>query len=178
VEDFLSRERNLKAEAAGLYEDTFSIEQIQSAAICLGMVVPHALFDFDPEQVDRFDQTFPPDRIAELHSGSKPTAQEVQLYRKCILAEAEGGDCDADLIPGFWIHRLRHRDGREVYALTTAAGYSFSGITSHLEGLFESEESALNSLSSIGVAVDITRRVRSEKSRGSSRRPVNSGNVH
>jgi len=119
VEGFHSGDRKLREEAADLYEDTYSIKQIQSDAVCLGLVVPHVLFEFDPDRLDQFVESFTAGRISELQTGSTPTVGELRLYRQCVLEEAEGGDCDADLTPGFWIHRLLRTDGREVYALTT-----------------------------------------------------------
>lgn len=73
-----------------------------------------------------------------------------------MIQQIKDGDSDADETPGFWIHAIRNRNGEEVFALTTATGYSFSGIFSEFQGLFAWERECIDFLKECGVITETT----------------------
>ena len=165
IEGALSGDREQFKHAASLYEEKFSVEKFrEEEAICLGILVPHSVLEFDADLAARFEEAFPEDRLAELASGQEPTAEERALYRQLWIEQAEAGETDFDLVPAFRIHPLIHTDGRELFAVSTVFGYSFTGVYSTLHGFARSVEAALRGLEQLGVLVDVTHR-RKRKSR-------------
>ena len=59
------------------------------------------------------------ERLEALSNGADPTDDEKHEYRKRVIAQVEDGSADADVIPEYWVRRLRHTDGREVFAVET-----------------------------------------------------------
>lgn len=93
------------------------------------------------------------ERLEQLWKGAEATEEEKREYRRRVIAQVEKGNGDADVIPGYWVRRLRHTDGVEVFALETVIGYSFSGIENTFHGLFPSVDDALNDLATWGIVV-------------------------
>jgi hypothetical protein len=96
------------------------------------------------------------ERMVELEAGAEPTSGKRKRYRASIIRQVKDGDSDADETPGFWIHAIRDKSGDEIFALTTATGYSFSGISSQFHGLFSWERDCIEYLKKGGVVADIS----------------------
>jgi hypothetical protein len=157
IEQFLSGTTDGIVRACGLYEDTLFREDGEERARqdfehC-GMVIPNERLEFDRDDVDRLEGHVTDERSKALWEGAEPTEEERQAYRASVIAKVEDGSDDADVIPGYWIRKLRHSDGREVFALETVTGYSFSGVTNTFHGLFPSVEDAQKHLSGWGVVI-------------------------
>lgn len=163
VQDFLSGDRARKAKAARLYADTFDLEQIQSEAVCSGMFVPDKLLEFDRDNLGILEESLSPERMEELENGADPTPGERKRYRASLLRQVKDGDSDADMVPGFWIHSIRDTSGNEIYALTMATGYSFSGISTDFHGLFLWEKDCIEYLKESGVVTGATHYRRKSK---------------
>lgn len=156
VQDFLSGDRKRMVRAAKLYEDTFGLEQIQSEAVSCGEIVPNRLLEFDLNNLGVLEESLPKERMVELEAGAEPTSGERKRYRASIIRQVKDGDSDANETPGFWIHAIRDKSGDEIFALTTATGYSFSGISSQFHGLFSWERDCIEFLKKGGVVADIS----------------------
>lgn len=83
------------------------------------------------------------ERIAALEMGGNPTAAEVKAYQEWWSESQLEGEGDADKIPGYALAAVNDGDGHEGIALLLRTGYSFSRITTWLEGIFESNEEAI-----------------------------------
>jgi hypothetical protein len=127
VEGFLSGGA-AKARAGELYQDSFDMDEIQSEALRTGLLIPKRWLEIDGNRPELLEGLLSPKRIKELESGAKPTARERKRYRTHRLSEIEDGNVDADYIPAFWIHRIVDSRGDDLFALTTARGYSFTGV--------------------------------------------------
>jgi hypothetical protein len=136
VRGYLSGDREKKAQAVNLYRNAFDLDRIQAEAVSCGMFVPSSLLEFDRDNLELLDEFLPPKRMQELASGAEPTLGERKRYRALLLSQVRNGDSDADLVPAFWIHRIRDVSGNALFALVTATGYSFSLIGMQFHGLF------------------------------------------
>jgi hypothetical protein len=150
VDGFLARGA-ARARAIELYEDNFDLGEIQSKALCSGLLVPNCWLEIDGDRPELLEGLFSPKRIEELESGAKPTARERKRYRMHRLSEIEDGNIDADYISTFWIHRIVDSRGDDLFALTTARGYSFNGVESEFDGLFLWERDCFEYLNKHGV---------------------------
>jgi hypothetical protein len=139
-----------KARAAELYQDNFDLDSIQSQAVCSGLLVPNRWFEFNQDELGILEELFSPKRVKELTSGAEPTNREQKRYRAYKMSQIKDGDIDADYITGFWIHRIVDSNGDDLFALTTAKGYSFNGIESEFHGLFLWEKDCIEYLSACG----------------------------
>ncbi len=142
-----------KVRAIELYQDNFDLAEIQSKALRDGLLVPNWWLEIDGDRPESLEGLFSPKRIEELESGAKPTARERKHYRTHRLSAIEDGDIDADYIPGFWIHRIVDSRGDDLFALTTARGYSFSGVESEFHGFFLWERDCFDYLNRRGVVL-------------------------
>lgn len=153
IEQFFAGSKDSVALACALYKDILFGEEEgarEDFAHC-GMVIPNECLEFDSDYVDRLEGRVTDERLEALSEGSEPTEQERRAYRAVVIAQVEEGKADADVIPGYWIYKLRHSDGREVWALETVRGYSFSGVTNTFHGLFPSVEDARKDLARWGL---------------------------
>lgn len=82
------------------------------------------------------------ERCEALAEGAEPTEQEIKLFHDNWLESALEGEGDADFIPAYAMSIVVDGKGREGVALLLRTGYSFSGITTWLEGVFDSSEEA------------------------------------
>jgi hypothetical protein len=121
--DLIERDR-----AADLYEETFDLDEIQSEAVCCGTIAPNSFLEFDRDHLELLKESLSPERMEELESGAEPTPEERERYRALRLSQVENGDCDADVIPAFWIHQIRDSNGCDLFALSTATGYAFQAF--------------------------------------------------
>lgn len=140
-----------KAQAAKLYQESFDLDEIQSKAVCCGLIVPNWWLEFDVDQLEFLEGLLSPKRMEELASGAEHTARERKRYRAHRLSQVRNGDIDFDQIPGFWIHRIVDSNGDDLFALTTVTGYSFSFIRTEFQGLFLRETDCMAYLKSHGV---------------------------
>lgn len=118
-----------------------------------GTLIPDQCLEYSAESCDLLEAFVTDARLTELSNGAEPTKDEKGEYRRRVIAQVEDGSADADVIPGYWVRRLRHSDGRDVFALETVKGYSFSGVTNTFHGLFRNVEEALKELSNWGIVV-------------------------
>ena len=81
-------------------------------------------------------------RCEALGDGAKPTKKEIKIYHDWWLESALQGDGDCDYIPAYALTLVKDDHGNEGVALLLRTGYSFSGITTWLEGIFDSSEDA------------------------------------
>lgn len=143
-----------KARARELYQESFDLSHIQSEAIHSGLLVPNRWLEIDRNSPELLEGLFSAKRIEEIESGAEPTARERNRYRKRRLSQIrDDEDVDFDQIPAFWIHRIVDSRGEDFFALTTARGYSFSGVESEFHGLFPWERDCFDFLSMRGVVV-------------------------
>jgi hypothetical protein len=150
VDGFLSG-GTAKTRAIELYVDNFDLDEIQSEALRAGLLVPNWWLEIDRDKPELLEGLLSARRIEELESGAEPTPEERERYRALRLSQIEDGDIDADDIPAFWIHRIVDSRGDDLYALTTARGYSFNGVESGFHGLFLWEKDCFDYLNMRGV---------------------------
>lgn len=152
VEEFSSGNRAI---ASALYEEHLFDKEggaPEEFEFC-GTVVPAQYLHYDSNDYDRLEGFVSDDRLTELSNDAEATEEENEEYRKRILAQVEDGCADADVIPGYWVRRLRHTDGREVFALETVKGYSFSGVANTFHGVFPVVDDAFKDLATWGVVM-------------------------
>ena len=82
------------------------------------------------------------ERCDALAEGAKPTEQEIKIFHDYWLESALEGEGDADFIPAYAMSTVTDAKGNEGVALLLRTGYSFSGINTILEGIFDSSEDA------------------------------------
>jgi len=82
------------------------------------------------------------ERSDALAEGAEPTEQEIKLFHDYWLECALEGEGDADFIPAYALSIVKDAKGNEGVALLLRTGYSFSGITTWLERIFDSSEDA------------------------------------
>jgi hypothetical protein len=154
VEQFYSSLQEGLPRTCAIYKETMfeEYEGYREDFDHCGAVIPKEQLEFDRDD-DRLRDYSTHDRINALADGAEPTEDEKQEYRRRVIAEAEDGSADYDYIPGYYIYKLRHTDGRDVFALETVLGYSFSGVRNTFHGLFSSAEDALKNLSTWGLVV-------------------------
>jgi hypothetical protein len=123
--------------------------------VSCGTVIPNHCLEPDLawDVEDRLQNYVTEERLEAISKGAELTQDEKEDYRRSVIAQVKDGTSDADVIPGYWARRLRHTDGREVFALETVNGYSFSGVTNTFHGLFQSVEETFKDLSTWGVVI-------------------------
>jgi hypothetical protein len=154
VQGFLFGNRLEKTRALDLYQENFDLDEIQSKAVCCGLLLPNRWLEFDRDKLGILEGLFSTKRIRELTSGAEPTARERKRYRTHRLSQVRDGDIDADEIPAFWIHRIMDSNGDDLFALTTGTGYSFSFCT-EFRGLFHWEKDCMDYLKMRGVVTGV-----------------------
>ena len=90
------------------------------------------------------------DRLKELEAGKRPKRPEIRAYQKSWIEKALRGNNDADLVPTYQTVEIKGRKGRKKVAIIMCSGYSFSGVSFWVEGLFSSYERADNYLTRKG----------------------------
>ena len=117
-----------------------------------GVVVPEDLIPaLDSDYAYFLRQNLPESRLTMLEEGEAPTDEEVKLFREVWLdAMLLEGEADADYIPGYIWHVLRHTDGRTCIAAILAKGYSFSGVEYKWFGFFMQVDDVYRALRSLG----------------------------
>ena len=98
--------------------------------------------DVDPYELAESGLIENKKRCEALGNGAKPTKKEIKIYHDWWLESALEGDCDADDIPAYAISIVEDPKGNKGVALLLRTGYSFSGVTTSLEGIFDSSEDA------------------------------------
>jgi hypothetical protein len=141
--------------AHDLYQRTFLFEghDTRDDFQHYGVVVPHESLEYDENDIDRLAEHVSDERLDALWNGAEPTNEERQLYREIVIEQVEQSNFDADVIPAYGIYRLTHTDGREVFAVETVIGYSFSGVHETLRGIFSSADDALKDLATLGHVI-------------------------
>jgi hypothetical protein len=91
--------------------------------------VPDNQLEFDSDMLDRIADRFHLNASRPWGRG-RTDRTGAKAYCDKVLENVQDGSGDADVIPAYFIHKLKHSDGREVLALTTVTGYSFSEINS------------------------------------------------
>jgi hypothetical protein len=130
VGQFYSGRKKSAARACKVYKESIFSEHAggpKDFEFC-GTIIPNHRLEPGSDIADRLDGYVSDERLKALSKGAKSTEAEKQEYRRRVIAEVEGGTADADVIPGYFVRRLRHSDGREVFAVETVSGYSFSGV--------------------------------------------------
>jgi hypothetical protein len=153
VEQYFAGEEGMTRSVALYTENMSAFEEAATEFEYTGQVIPHDLLEVDRDEQYTLEKILTPERFDAVEDGVEPTEQEKQAYRAAVIESVQEGNADADVIPGYWVQRLRHSDGREVFALTTATGYSFSGVTNGFHGFFPSVEAALKDLSEWGLVL-------------------------
>lgn len=102
------------------------------------------LDDYDRSQArEWFGNIASESRLKELRRGAEPTSAEVAAYQKEWMEQQLDTGGDADDIPGYALSMVK--DGPLTgTALILRRGYSFSEVTTWLEGVFASDQEALD----------------------------------
>ena len=74
----------------------------------------------------------------------------MKAYQEAWIEKALRGDSDADQVPSYQTVQIKGPKGRKKVAINMCSGYSFSGLSFWIEGLFSSYERADNYLSRNG----------------------------
>jgi len=98
--------------------------------------------EVDPAELAESGLIDDQERCNALSEGAEPTTQEIKLFHDNWLESALEGEGDADFIPAYAMSIVTDNKGHEGVALLLRTGYSFSGVTTWLEGIFESSEDA------------------------------------
>jgi hypothetical protein len=98
--------------------------------------------EIDPAELAESGLIDDEERCEALSEGAEPTEQEIKLYHDNWLESALEGQGDADFIPAYALSIVKDPQGNEGVALMLRTGYSFTGITTWLEGIFDSSEDA------------------------------------
>jgi hypothetical protein len=153
IEHFYSNVEGGVDRACELYNQTFSTDDIQRENYGCGEVVPNEELEFDYDRLDLLEGCVGEERLEALSDGADPTDDELREYQDAVIRSVKDGSADYDIFPAYWLHRLKHTDGREVIAMITVKGYSFSGVQSRFEGLFHSVDDAMTDLAKSAVIV-------------------------
>jgi hypothetical protein len=94
------------------------------------------------DQADWYDleDQLPEERIEALNDGAEPTASEVDLLRGMLIEKLFEAP-DDDFMPGLWTMNLEGRNGTAV-AVVACYGYSFTGVSRRLVGVYQSPDEA------------------------------------
>ena len=98
--------------------------------------------EVDPAELAESGLIEDEERCEALAEGAEPTEQEIKLFHDNWLESALEGEGDADFIPAYAMSIVTDAKGNEGVALILRTGYSFSGVTTCLEGIFDSSEEA------------------------------------
>jgi len=98
--------------------------------------------EVDPAELAESGLIEDQERCDALAEGAEPTEQEIKLFHDNWLETALEGEGDADFIPAYALSTVVDAQGNEGVALMLRTGYSFSGITTWVEGIFDSSEDA------------------------------------
>jgi len=99
--------------------------------------------EVDPAELAESGLIEDEDRCEALADGAVPTEKEIKLFHDNWLESALHGEGDADFIPAYAISIVNDGKGNEGVALLLRTGYSFSGITTRLEGIFSTPAEAI-----------------------------------
>jgi hypothetical protein len=93
-----------------------------------------------------FEELVSAGRLVELEKGAEPTAEEIFALREYVREGMKSGEWDAEVIPAYGVTPFRTPSGRKLYAVTMRKGYSFSGVTTWLHGIYKSQGAAVEEL--------------------------------
>jgi hypothetical protein len=96
--------------------------------------------DFEEEEYEDF---LTPERLEEIQSGQSFTDDEIQALREQRLEKWLSGDADADVVPGYCFAEVTDTDRDRGTALLLCTGYSFSGLSIWVEGIFDNRAAAM-----------------------------------
>jgi hypothetical protein len=86
------------------------------------------------------EDQLPEERIEALNDGTEPTASDVDLLRGKLIEHLFDAP-DDDSMPGLWTMNLEGRNGTAV-AVIACYGYSFTGVSRRLVGVYRSLDEA------------------------------------
>jgi hypothetical protein len=154
VEEFFTGKKEI---ASAFYKERLFEEEggAPEDFVSCGTVIPNHCLEPDLawDVEDRLQNYVTEERLEAIAKGAELTQGEREDYRRSVIAQVNDGTADADVIPGYWARRLRHTDGREVFALETVKGYSFSGVTNTFQGLFPTVDDSVKNLSTWSVVI-------------------------
>ena len=120
-----------------------NLDKLWDEFFACGTWVQHDdLPEVDPAELAESSVIEDQDRRDALAEGAEPTEKEIKLFHDNWLESALEGEGDADFIPAYAMSTVADAKGNEGIALLLRTGYSFSGITTWLEGIFDSSEGA------------------------------------
>lgn len=93
-----------------------------------------------------FEELVSDERLTELENGAEPTGPEIEQLREYVREGMKAGEWDAAVIPAYAVTPFKTPSGRKLYAVTMRKGYSLSGVSTWLHGIFPSQGSALEDL--------------------------------
>ena len=153
VEGCLSGDTERQRKSFRLYAEVCPLEETQLGAEPYGVIVPKTELEFNINRLEWVKDSVSTKRFAALKRGAEATEHERLAYRESVLAAVMESPAFYDFFLGIWIHRLKHTDGKEAFAVNTVTGDPLSGIESVFQGLFPSVEDALKELSKWGVII-------------------------
>jgi hypothetical protein len=93
-----------------------------------------------------FEELVSEARLVELENGAEPTAEEIVELREYVREGMKSGEWDAEVIPAYGVTPFITPSGNKLYAVTMRKGYSFSGVTTWLHGIYKSQGAAVEDL--------------------------------
>lgn len=93
-----------------------------------------------------FEELVSDERLTDLENGSEPTGSEIEQLRQYVREGMKAGEWDAVVIPAYAVTPFKTPLGSKLYAVTMRKGYSLSGVSTWLHGIFPSQGSALEDL--------------------------------
>jgi len=93
-----------------------------------------------------FEELVSEARLVELENGAEPTATEITELRKYVREGMELGEWDTEVIPAYGVTPFMTPSNEKLYAVTMRKGYSFSGLTTWLHGIYQSQGAAVEDL--------------------------------
>jgi hypothetical protein len=120
-----------------------NLDELWDEFFACGTWIQHDdLPEVDPGELAESGLIEDEERCQALAEGAEPTEQEIKLFHDNWLESALEGEGDADFIPAYALSIVKDAKGNEGVALLLRTGYSFSGITTWLEGVFDTSEDA------------------------------------
>ena len=119
---------------------TENAEELYSGAEGLWVSNDQLRSDFEEGEIENF---LSPERFQEIQSGQVLTDAEIQALREKRLEKWLSGDADADVVPGYCFVEVTDTDGDKGTALLLCTGYSFSGLSIWVEGIFNTRAAAM-----------------------------------
>lgn len=98
------------------------------------------LSDFEEEEYENF---LTPERFEVIQSGQSLTDAEIQALREQRLEKWLSSDADASVVPGYCFVEITDTDGDKGTALLLCTGYSISGLSIWVEGIFDTRAAAM-----------------------------------